>query len=147
MPIPAALKKAWDEANLLTESGDPKGALAILRSEAWDACENGAQNARTLCFAGDAGTVLGEADAANQKRHWRRAHKNYGKALNFDAKDKETRRSMNKLASMMDEKSISMNECTCGATRLAMTMCAAVRRRILSIGSTWSAARTGYSGC
>ncbi|HIC49877.1 MAG TPA: peptidylprolyl isomerase [Candidatus Poseidoniales archaeon] len=108
MPIPEALQKAWDEANLLTESGDPKGALVILRSEAWDACENGAQKARTLCFAGDAGTVLGEADAANQKRHWRRAHKNYGKALNFDAKDKETRRSMNKLASMMDEKSISL---------------------------------------
>jgi len=85
MPIPEALKKAWDEANLLTESGDPKGALVILRSEAWDACENGAQKARTLCFAGDAGTVLGEVDAANQKRHWRRAHKNYGKALNFDA--------------------------------------------------------------
>ncbi|MEC9264367.1 MAG: hypothetical protein VYD23_04615, partial [Candidatus Thermoplasmatota archaeon] len=108
MPIPEKLKNSWDEAILLTESGEPEKALELLRSEAWDACENGAQQARTLRFAGDAGTALGEEDTANQKRHWQRAHRNYRKALNFDPKNKETRRRMNKLASLMDEKAISL---------------------------------------
>ena len=38
MPIPEILQKAWDEANLLTESGEPEKAMELLRSEAWDAC-------------------------------------------------------------------------------------------------------------
>ena len=42
MPVPEALKNAWDEAIVLTESGEPRKALELLRSEAWDACENGA---------------------------------------------------------------------------------------------------------
>jgi len=42
MAIPEALKNSWDEAILLTESGEPEKALELLRSEAWDACENGA---------------------------------------------------------------------------------------------------------
>ena len=66
MPIPEKLKNSWDEAILLTESGEPEKALELLRSEAWDSCENGAQQARTMRFAGDAGTALGEEDTANQ---------------------------------------------------------------------------------
>ena len=108
MPIPEVLQKAWDSANQSLESETPENALEILRSEAWDACENNAQKARTLRYAGDAGTMLGEMDTARQKRHWQRAHKSYRNALNFDPKDKETRRSMNKLASMMDEQAISL---------------------------------------
>ena len=108
MLIPEALQIAWTEASALTESGEPEKALELLRSVAWDACENGAQQARTLRFAADAGTALGEKDITNQKRHWQRAHKNYRKALNFDPKNKETRRRMNKLASMMDEQAISL---------------------------------------
>ena len=108
MPIPEALQNAWSEATALTESGEPEKALDLLRSVAWDACQNGAQKARTLRFAADASTALGEQDTANQKRHWQRAHKNYRKALNFDPKDKETRRRMNKLASMMDEQAVSL---------------------------------------
>ena len=46
----------------------------------------------------------------------------------------------------MAVKSTSMNEWTWGATRLATTMCSAVSRRILSIGSTRSPSRTGNSG-
>jgi len=108
MPIPEALQKAWDSANESTKSGEPEKTLEILRSEAWDACENNMQKARTLRYAGDAGMMLGEMDTAGQKRHWQKAHKNYRSALNLDPKDKETRRSMNKLASMMDEKAISL---------------------------------------
>ena len=108
MSIPEALQITWAEATSLTETGEPEKALELLRSVAWDACENGAQKARTLRFAADAGTALGEQDTANQKRHWQRAHKNYRKALNFDPKDKETRRRMNKLASMMDEQAVSL---------------------------------------
>ena len=108
MPIPEALQKAWDAATQSLESETPENALEILRSGAWDACENNAQKARTLRYAGDAGTMLGEMDTARQKRHWQRAHKSYRNALNFDPKDKATRRSMNKLASMMDEQAISL---------------------------------------
>lgn len=108
MPIPEVLQKAWDAANQSLESETPENALEILRSEAWDACENNAQKSRTLRYAGDAGTMLGEMDTARQKRHWQRAHKSYRNALNFDPKDKATRRSMNKLASMMDEQAISL---------------------------------------
>ena len=108
MSIPEALQIAWAESTSLTETGEPEKALELLRSVAWDACENGAQKARTLRFAADAGTALGEQDTANQKRHWQRAHKNYRKALNFDPKDKETRRRMNRLASMMDEQAVSL---------------------------------------
>ena len=108
MPIPETLQKAWDSANQLIESGEPKKALEILRSEAWDECENAMQKARTLRYAGDAGMMLGEVDTARQKRHWQKAHKSYRNALGFDPKDKEARRSMNKLASMMDEKAISL---------------------------------------
>ncbi|GIS91857.1 MAG: hypothetical protein CM1200mP21_01520 [Candidatus Poseidoniales archaeon] len=108
MPIPETLQKAWDSANQLLESGEPKKALEILRSEAWDECENAMQKARTLRYAGDAGMMLGEVDTARQKRHWQKAHKSYRNALGFDPKDKEARRSMNKLASMMDEKAISL---------------------------------------
>ena len=108
MPIPEVLQKAWDAANQSLESETPENALEILRSEAWDACENNAQKARTLRYAGDAGTMLGEMDTARQKRHWQRAHKSYRHALNFDPKDTATRRSMNKLASMMDEQAISL---------------------------------------
>lgn len=108
MSVPEALQIAWAEATALTESGEPEKALELLRSVAWDACQNGAQKARTLRFAADASTALGEQDTANQKRHWQRAHKNYRKALNFDPKDKETRRRMNKLASMMDEQAVSL---------------------------------------
>ena len=108
MPIPETLQKAWDSANQLLESGEPKKALEILRSEAWDECDNAMQKARTLRYAGDAGMMLGEVDTARQKRHWQKAHKSYRNALGFDPKDKEARRSMNKLASMMDEKAISL---------------------------------------
>jgi len=108
MPISQTLQKAWDNALDLLKSDEPEKTLEILRSEAWDACENNMQKARTLRYAGDADTMLGEMDTARQKRHWQKAHKSYRNALNFDPKDKETRRNMNKLASMMDEQAISL---------------------------------------
>jgi len=108
VPIPAELQKAWDEAtDFMEEKEDPESALVSLRS-AWGAIENEAQRAKTLAFAADAGTELGLIDSKNQKSHWQKAYKNYNRALSIDPKNKETRRKMNKLASMMDEKSISL---------------------------------------
>ena len=108
MPIPSQLQKAWDEAAELSgEKNDPEGALEALRS-AWSSIENEAQRAKTLTLAADAGTELGVADQRNQKSHWQKAYRNYNKALSIDPKNKETRRNMNKLASMMDEESISL---------------------------------------
>ena len=108
MPIPAELQKAWDEATeLLTDKNDPEGALEALRS-AWGSIDNEAQRSKTLALAADAGTELGLIDQRNQKSHWQKAYKNYTKSLSIDPKNKETRRNMNKLASLMDEKSISL---------------------------------------
>ncbi len=108
MPIPEDLQRAWDEAVENTEvKEDPEAALAALRS-AWGSIENDAQRAKTLTLAADAGTELGLSDQGNQKSHWQKAYKNYAKSMEIDPKNKETRRKMNKLASMMDEKAISL---------------------------------------
>jgi peptidyl-prolyl cis-trans isomerase B (cyclophilin B) len=107
MPVPEELQKAWDEAIELTENEEPEEALDVLRS-AWPLAENKAQESRTLRYAADANTELGLIDEPNQKRHWQKAHKDYSKALAFDPKNKGTRRRLNKLASMMDEKAISL---------------------------------------
>ncbi len=108
MPIPEDLQRAWDEAVENTEvKEDPEAALTALRS-AWGSIENDAQRAKTLALAADAGTELGLSDQRNQKSHWQKAYKNYAKSMEIDPKNKETRRKMNKLASMMDEKAISL---------------------------------------
>ena len=108
MPIPAELQKAWDDsAELLGEKNDPEGALEALRS-AWSSIDNEAQRAKTLALAADASTELGVIDQRNQKSHWQKAYKNYTKSLSIDPKNKEARRNMNKLASMMDENAISL---------------------------------------
>jgi len=108
VPVRAELKKAWDDASeLLDEKSDPEGALDALRN-AWNSIENEAQRAKTLSLAADAGTELGLIDQKNQKSHWQKAYKNYNRAMSIDPKNKDTRRKMNKLASMMDEKAISL---------------------------------------
>ena len=108
MPIPTELQKAWDDATeLVGDKNDPEAALGALRS-AWSSIENEAQRAKTLALAADAGTEWGVIDQRNQKSHWQKAYRNYNKSLSIDPKNKETRRNMNKLASMMDEKSISL---------------------------------------
>ena len=108
MPVSETLQKAWDEANSLIENGDPEKALDILR-DAWAECKNDTQRSQTSRYAADAGTLWGEMDVNAQKRRWQKAYKNYKTALDFNPKDKETRRRMNKLASMMDENGISIN--------------------------------------
>ena len=108
MQIPEDLQRVWDEVVENTEvKEDPEAALAALRS-AWGSIENDAQRAKTLTLAADAGTELGLSDQGNQKSHWQKAYKNYAKSMEIDPKNKETRRKMNKLASMMDEKAISL---------------------------------------
>ena len=108
MPIPSELQRAWDNAaDLIEEKKDPEAALDALRS-AWGSIENETQRAKTLALAGDAGTELGLIDDKNQKSHWQKAYRNYNNSLSIDSKNKETRRKMNKLASMMDENSISL---------------------------------------
>ena len=108
MSVPETLQKAWDDANTLIEKIEPEKALDILRDVAWKECKSDAQRAKTSRYAADAGCLWGEIDSNSQKKRWQKAYNNYKTALNFDPKDKETRRRMNKLASMMDENSISI---------------------------------------
>jgi len=109
MPASETLQKAWDEANLSIENGEPEKALDILRDIAWSECKNDTQRSQTSRYAADAGTLWGEMDVNAQKRRWQKAYKNYKTALDFNPKDKETRRRMNKLASMMDENGVSIS--------------------------------------
>ncbi|MCH2427984.1 MAG: peptidylprolyl isomerase [Candidatus Thalassarchaeum sp.] len=105
--MPEELQSSWDEAAKQMDDGDPEKAMDALRS-AWNSIENDSQRARTLRLAADAGTEMGLLDEQNQKSHWQKAYKNYSKALSLNSSNKETRRSMNKLASMMDERAISL---------------------------------------
>ena len=108
MPIPSELQKAWDDAvAFVEEKKDPEAALEALRA-AWGSIENETQRAKTLALAADAGTELGLIDGKNRKSHWQKAYRNYNNALSINSKNKETRVKMNKLASMMDEESISL---------------------------------------
>ncbi|HJM13117.1 MAG TPA: peptidylprolyl isomerase [Candidatus Thalassarchaeaceae archaeon] len=108
MPVPEKLQKAWDDSvEFLEVKGDPEKALDALRS-AWGSISTDSQRARTLSLAADAGTELGLIEEKKQRTHWQKAYKNYSKALSLDQNNKETRRKMNKLASMMDERAISL---------------------------------------
>jgi len=108
VPAPSELQKAWDDAAaFVEEKKDPEGALEALRA-AWGSIENETQRAKTLALAADAGTELGLIDGKNRKSHWQKAYRNYNNALSINPKNKETRIKMNKLASMMDEESISL---------------------------------------
>ena len=106
MPVPDELLKSWDLADSVLSDEKFEEALSELR-QAWPLCENDGQKVRTLRQAGDIGTAQGTHHESSQKRHWQKALKSYKRALKIDPKNKETRRNMNSLLSMMDEKSIT----------------------------------------
>ena len=106
MPVPEELQMSWDLADSMLSEGQFTEALSELR-QAWPLCENDGQKVRTLRQAGDVGTAHGSEDQGSQKRHWQKALKSYKRALKIDPKNKDTRRNMNSLLSMMDEKSIT----------------------------------------
>ena len=107
-PLPSELQAALDMAKKLVDSGDSEKALGVLRDTAWDATKTNSHKARVLSAAADAYIARGESDPANRKKHWQTAHKNYQKSLKLESSNKETRRNMNRLASMMDEQAISL---------------------------------------
>ncbi len=107
-PLPSDLQAALDKAQKLVESGDSEMALGVLRDTAWDATKTNSHKARVLSAAADAYIARGESEPANRKKHWQTAHKNYQKALKLESSNKDTRRNMNRLASMMDEQAISL---------------------------------------
>ena len=54
MSVSEKLQRAWDEAkNSIASQDHPDKALALLRSVAWDNCENDVQRAKTLSLAAD----------------------------------------------------------------------------------------------
>ena len=110
-PVPSELIAALKEAENAINSGNPENALEILRSTAWDAAaESNHHRARVLALAAEAQIAMGEIEIGARRRHWQRALKNYQKALKLDSNNKDVRRSMNKLISMMDEESISLGK-------------------------------------
>ncbi len=90
----------------MMDKGDNNLALEKLR-ESWDICENDSQKARTLKLVGDVGTTLGTEYPDMQRSHWRKALKSYRNSLKMDPKNKDTRKAMNNLSSMMDANAIS----------------------------------------
>ncbi|MFL2979906.1 MAG: peptidylprolyl isomerase [Candidatus Thalassarchaeaceae archaeon] len=106
MPVPEELSKTWSEAVEMMDRGENDLALKKLR-KSWDLSENDSQKAKTLKLAGDAGTTLGTDDPQMQRSHWRKALKNYRNSLKMDPKNKDARKAMNNLSSMMDANAIS----------------------------------------
>ena len=109
-PMPSELREALDKAQELIESGKPDDALDILRTTGWKAAQTNSQKVSVTSLASEAMITKGDLDMGNRKKHWQRAYKNYQQALKLESSNKDIRRSMNKLASMMDEQSISLGK-------------------------------------
>ena len=107
---PSSLKEALARATSMIESGDVDGALELLRTEAWAAAENNSHKVQVISLAADAKIAKGDIDMANRKAHWQDAHNSYQRAQKLEPSNKEIRRAQNKLASMMDEQSISLGK-------------------------------------
>jgi len=109
-PLPSALKEALSRAQSMVDSGDIDDALELLRTEAWAAAENNSHKVQVISLAAEAKVAKGDIDMTNRKMHWQDAHNSYQRALKLEPSNKEIRRSQNKLASMMDEQSISLGK-------------------------------------
>ena len=109
-PMPGNLREALDDANNRVESGDPESALDVLRTTAWEASESNSQKALVLAAAADAQIKMGESEIRRKKQLWQKAYKNYQKAVKLDSSNKDVRKEMNRLASMMDENAISLGK-------------------------------------
>ena len=108
MPVSEKLQRAWDEAkNSIASQDHPDKALALLRSVAWDNCENDVQRAKTLSLAADLYVIKANTDTSSRKTNLKQAYKNYSNALKLDPKSKETLRERGKLISVMDQEGIS----------------------------------------
>lgn len=107
---PSALKDAMSRATSMIDSGDVDNALELLRTEAWAAAENNSQKVQVISLAAEAKIAKGDIDMGNRKMHWQDAHNSYQRALKLEPSNKDLRRAQNKLASMMDEQSISLGK-------------------------------------
>jgi len=107
---PSALKDALSRATSMIDSGDVDNALELLRTEAWAAAENNSQKVQVISLAAEAKIAKGDIDMGNRKMHWQDAHNSYQRALKLEPSNKDIRRAQNKLASMMDEQSISLGK-------------------------------------
>ena len=111
MSVSDKLQNAWDDANTeLAYHDNPNKALEILRSVAWDSCENDVQRAKTMSKAANVYVILADLDSGSRKAHLKRAYKNYSNALKLDSKSKETLRERGKLTSIMDQEGISIGQ-------------------------------------
>ena len=111
MSVSEKLQNAWDKANTeLVKNDDPNKALLILRSVAWDYCENDVQRAKTMSQAANIYAILADLDTGSRKMYLKRAYKNYSNALKLDSKSKETLRERGKLTSLMDQEGISIGQ-------------------------------------
>ena len=108
MSVSEKLQRAWDEAkNSIASQDHPDKALDLLRSVAWDNCENDVQRAKTLSLAADLYVIKANTDTSSRKTNLKHAYKNYSNALKLDPKSKETLRERGKLISVMDQEGIS----------------------------------------
>ena len=107
---PRALKDALSRATSMIDSGDVDNALELLRTEAWSAAENNSHKVQVISMAAEAKIAKGDIDMGNRKMHWQDAHNSYQRALKLEPSNKDIRRAQNKLASMMDEQSISLGK-------------------------------------
>ncbi len=105
MPARSNVKDAVNKANEASEAGDYKLALNVLRDAWGDELKKGDQ-VLLIRTAGIVHMSRGQADDSIRRQAWKDARKSLERAQRLDTGNKETRRQLNSLMSMMDESGI-----------------------------------------
>lgn len=105
MPANSNVKDAASKANTASESGDYDLALNLLR-DAWDDDLKKGDQVLLIRTAGTIHMSRGQADESIRRQAWKDARKSLERAQRLDSANKETRRQLNSLMSMMDESGI-----------------------------------------
>ena len=105
MPASSKVKDAVSKANTASEDGDYDLALNTLR-DAWDDELKKGDQVVLIRTAGMIHMSRGQADDSIRRQAWKDARRNLERAQKLDTGNKETRRQLNSLMSMMDESGI-----------------------------------------
>jgi methionyl-tRNA synthetase len=105
MPASSKVKDTASKANTASESGDYDLALNLLR-DAWNDDLKKDDQVLLIRTAGMTHMSRGQADESIRRQAWKDARKSLERAQKIDSANKETRRQLNSLMSMMDESGI-----------------------------------------
>ena len=105
MPTRSNVRDAVNKANAASEAGDYELALNVLR-DAWGDELKKSDQVLLIRTAGIVHLARGQADDSIRRQAWKDARKSLERAQRLDTGNKETRRQLNSLMSMMDESGV-----------------------------------------